>query len=200
MSKIKELIKNSGISQASLAKKLGISRQQLYSILKDNRKTKYSNQITNLLNNELTNKENISTSENKTDTSIEKLPIVYPEDILRITDGLQALNSLYKPFYNQWSFITADLSNKNHFCMRITDDFNLKNEIALGAFRFYIPLQHENGKYFLVFLHESNKIIMGFLKIDPKTKSKSIVNNNRSYQITAKDLILAECTQIVLYL
>src|SRR5687768_6124574 len=110
MSKIKELIRKSGVTQASLAKKLGISRQQLYSILKDNRKTKYSNQIASLLNSELSKNEKpfaVEDSLNKiNEVNIEKLPIVYPEDILRILNGLQELNSLHKPFYNQWPFIT----------------------------------------------------------------------------------------------
>jgi transcriptional regulator with XRE-family HTH domain len=203
MINIKELIAKSGVTQASLAKKLGISRQQLFSILKADRKTKYSKQIVNILNHELMHKESNPfrdiTSPVITNNYIEKLPIIYPEDVLRIMNGTLGLSSLNKPFYNQWSFIKNNEPSNNLFCLRITDNLNFKCDVALGSFQLYITLQQENDKYLLIYLTNSKKIVMGYVEINPDTKEKYIISNHINYPISKEDVILAQCTQIVLY-
>ena len=202
MSKIKELLKKSGITQASLAKKLGISRQQLYSILKDNRKTKYTNKITGVLNEELSNSEVLSSDSfnNRANTGIEKLPIIHCEDILKVVDGTVSLDSFYKPYYNQWSFISTNISNRNHFCLRIADMLNFKNEMVLVVFRLFLSLSLEDGKYFLVYQSANKKVIAGSLKLTSDKRVKYIINNSGSYQVSKNDLFLAEGTQLVCYL
>lgn len=205
--KIKDTLKESGLSQTDLANKLGISRQQLHGILKENRKSKYLDQIAQFLKMPEIAKagmfEDVSTKAQSLKSSdIQRLPIVFPEDILRIWEGHQGVNLLYKPFYNEWPFAKENDESHNHFCLRIQESIDNKAQrhIIMGAFHLWLPIKLKAGHVILVYLQDIQKLIVGKLEIHSETAAKSVINNKGIYPIGMNDILLAESTQIVTFL
>lgn len=204
--KIRATLKASGLSQADLAKKLGISRQQLNNILTGNRKSKYLNQIASLLQMpEIAKarafKDSNITSETSNAADIQRLPIIFPEDILRIWEGHQSINQLNKPFYNFWPFVKESGGVINHFCLSISDYFTKEEgQTIMGAFHLYLPLNPKKGHIVLLYLKNINKLIIGKLEVNPETGIKSVINIKGIYPIGSKDVLLAECSQTTNFL
>lgn len=203
--KIRTTLKESGLKQSDLAKKLGISRQQLNEILKENRKSKYLDQIASLLKMPELAKDKIFSEEtlgaqNFEASDIQRLPLVFPEDILRIWEGHQSMNHLSKPFYNILPFVQENQDVLDHFCLRMNEYLNSAQGHTLGAFHLYLPLKLVPGRILLVYLKASKKLTLGTLEINTETDTKSIVNNKGIYAIAIGDIILAECSQFVSFL
>ena len=196
----KQMIKESGLSQSSIAKKVGISRQHLHDIVKSNRKSKYSEKIFELLKQarEARGLPKLEL-ELKGSYKQETLPMIFPDDLLRILQGSTSLSLLSKPFYAQYPFINLD-EDDHHFCLRLTDIFTEQFYIPVGVFRLSISLNLKPGQIVLMYLPDVEKVMAGRLDINPDTKAKFVVNAKSAYALRVQDLLLAECTQIVHYL
>lgn len=196
---IKQLLKESGISQCALSEKLGISRQQLHNILSLNRKSKYLDQIFALLKQR---QEKIASSGytpvcTQEAYRIESLPLLTLEDLLPLYLGELPFGALTKPFYGRYPFVNFTPED-NHFCLRLPQLFpNAGFYMPMGAFRFLLPLQRQKGEIVLSYLPDTEKIIVGRIDLNSDTEERFIVNNNALYTLRPHDILLAECTSIV---
>lgn len=198
--KIKNTLEQSGISQTDLAKKLGISRQQLHGILKENRKSKYLDQIAALLKLPEVAKDHIFNHDIPEPNDVQRLPLVLPEDILRIWEGRQNINLLHKPFYKEWPFTKQNHGIVNHFALHIQDPSNTPGQLMIGAFHLFLPLTLTSGHWVLIYLQDLKKLIVGRLEINPETQTRILINNKGIYPIGVNDILMAECTQMVTFL
>ena len=196
---IKQLLKESGISQCALSEKLGISRQQLHNIISLNRKSKYLDPIFALLKQRQENIASLGYTPIAPPEAyrIESLPLLTGEDLLSIYLGELPFTALSKPFYGRYPFVS--FSNEDgHFCLRIPQLFNNNSfYMAIGAFRFVASLQLQQGQIVLLYLPETQKITMGRIDINGDTQEKFIVNHNALHTLHPHDILLAECTSVV---
>lgn len=195
---LKQLLEESGLSQSALAQKLGISRQHLHNIVKLNRKSKYSSQIFDLFKQKKEGQPANSDFNPGKHHRIESLPMVFPEDLIRIYIGEASLNLLSKPFYAKYPFANFN-DLPNHFCLRLSELFSQTENfyLAIGAFRFIMSPELKSGQIALLYLPELQKSVVGRIKINPDTWEKFIVNNNTMYTLGIHAILLAECTQII---
>lgn len=196
---LKQLLEESGLSQSALAQKLGISRQHLHNIVKLNRKTKYSEQIFECFRQ--TKSVAPTQSENhlslKTATQVESLPLIFTDDLIRIYKGEASTNLLNKPFYAKYPFFNFS-EEANHFCLRLSELFPQAHlYIALGAFRLALSREFKKDQIVILYLADTQKLVLGRIGINPDTQYKFITNNNTMYPLRNHDILLAECTQIV---
>ncbi len=196
---IKQLLKESGISQCALSEKLGISRQQLHNIISLNRKSKYSDSIFALLKQK---QESIVGSVYRSTVSpepyrIESLPLLTVDDLLSVYLGELPFSALTKPFYGRYPFVNF-AKEDDHFCLRLPQLFNNDGfYMAIGAFRFCISLQLKRGQIMILYLPEAQKIMLGRVDINGDTQERFIVNNNALHTLRPHDILLAECTSSV---
>ena len=195
---LKQLLQDSGISQVALAEKLGISRQHLHNIIRLNRKSKYAEPIFNLLEQIKTNTTKPIFNTHSAETyTVEKLPLVALEDLLRLYQGDATLSLFNKPFYTRYPFVHFS-HDPHHFCLRLDALFDGHEAyISLGAFCFFTPLKLHTGQIILVYLNDVAKVIMGRFGTNPDTGEQFISNNNSFYSIRRHDILLAECTEVI---
>lgn len=192
--KIKESLKNSGISQTELAKKLGISRQHLHDILKENRKSKYLQDIAKLL---YIPKFEDPLFEEKAGIHQTKLPILTLDDLIHFAEGHYSTNQLYKPFYKEWPFYEPG-TTQSHFCFRLPQEFaSALHAYPLGAFRFYLPFDLKSGSIVMAYLSQHKKMVIGKLEINSDTGHRYLVSDSRIDLVEKNTWLMAECTQLI---
>lgn len=192
--KIKEHIDKSGVSQSNLAKKLGISRQHLHDILKENRKSKYLHDLAQILN--IPKFDDLEFIE-RTQIQNRQLPILSLDDLIHFIEGDYSINHLYKPFYKDWPFYEPKEVH-SHFCLRLSQEFAWSlNSYVLGAFQFCIFLNLKPDTIIVVYFAASKKVLTGYLQINPETNERFLMCDGRIDMIGKNTWIMAQCTQLI---
>ncbi len=195
---LKALLKENGISQAAIAKKLGISRQHLHDIVKLNRRSRYADQIYELATQGQANIHALTQKEKTGDhlAHIDAFPVIHLEDLVRLYLNQTSLNLLSKPCYTRCSVINLDEGGMTHFCLRITDLLGENSPyMIMGVFRLYTSLSLRDGLVVILYLSDSQKTIIGKIEKNSDTGEVFVINHKGTYSLNA-NVLLSECTQM----
>ena len=173
--KIKEKIKETGIKQAHLAKKLGLTPQHLSKILERNQE-KYMPKMAEILGIDTTPSEK---------TPTKSISIVSDNELVSLADNRIYFENLYKTALPSWP--TVPHQDYYLFGYEIKEDVNfhlLTNDIVI--FSSCIPL-NLNEKTGIAFIKEESLIFIGKLKYN---KGKIIIyNSNNCFAFALGDLL-----------
>jgi transcriptional regulator with XRE-family HTH domain len=174
---IREKIKESGIKQAHLAKKLGISPQHLYKILNKNQeKSQYLPKMAEILglDESLFEKSNIKS-----------IQLLTENDLISLADGSVLFEDLNRVVFKSWpSFIKKDYYFFGYELIENIGSRFFKQDLLI--FSSSIPMDM-TGRIGIAFIKKTASIFTGILIYNKKT---IIIYNERQYiELSAGDLL-----------
>jgi transcriptional regulator with XRE-family HTH domain len=174
--RIKEKIKETGIKQIHLAKKIGISPQHLHKILKNQEGSQYLPKIAEIL----------GMDESWLETgNIRSIQILTEDDIKSLSDGSVLFDELSRVILKFWpSVIQKDYYI---FGYELTENIStqfLKNDLLI--FSSCLPLDM-TGKIGLAYIQKKSIVFTG--KIKYNHKALIIYNEHDCFKITSGDLL-----------
>ncbi len=179
--RLKEKIKQSGLRQGHLAKKIGVSPQHLQSILsRNNVGSKYLPKIAEALGLDKTWVEH---------GDITIIQVLDKTDLVSLADNSVSFERLKNVFFESYPLRTDD--RYYFFGYRVQDTVNSRiREKDLLICTSYLPLgANLTGKVGVAYLHENAVVFCGILTYDPADSSISIYSETALHRLKPGDLL-----------
>lgn len=179
--RLKEKIKQSGLKQSHLAKKIGVSPQHLQSILaRNNVGSKYLPKIAEALGLDKTWVEH---------GDITIIQVLDKADLIALADNSVSFERLKNVFFESYPLRTDD--RYYFFGYRLQETVNsriLEKDLLICTS--YLPLGAAlTGKVGVAYLHENSTVFNGILKYDPTDSSLSIYSETTLHRLKTGDLL-----------
>lgn len=188
--KIKEFLNETGIKQAHLAKKIGISAQQLNNILRNEQQTKYLPKIIEFVDSD------IHSLDKEKQQSTFKIQILSDSDLTSLADNCVSFEEIENVNFENHPFRVVNTHHFFAYKLQYDLSFDLyTNDLLL--FNTFLPLKNEiTGVIGIVYSQRNKKIIVGRLQFDSQENFFIIYNKQTVVQLKDTDILIGVAEQI----